>query len=110
MRDAVRTRARPPRPSSTPQSTVSLLRVALEVALQAQLSSRAIARHITDGPEDGALGAPGAIVAAEDPGDAGVRIRITAVDRVAIVQPDQPLQRGFRRRAPLEHLLAPEHA
>ncbi|HEX4452234.1 MAG TPA: hypothetical protein VH143_15260 [Kofleriaceae bacterium] len=53
-------------------------------------------------PKIGPLRAPRAIEQAERPADAGVRIRIAAIDRVLVVELDQRVERSTRRRRPFE--------
>src|SRR5690606_11755135 len=83
---------------------------ALEVRIDLHLAPRVVAAHVTDLAVDRPFGAPSPVEASKAPEDAAVRVRVATIDGVLVVQLDQGLQGLLRRLAPLEHLLAPEHA
>src|SRR5581483_11389641 len=84
--------------------------ISCNVVLHADFASGVLGAHVSDLAEDGPHGPPRAIVAAENPEDAAVGVRIPAVQGVLVVQLDHDLERLLGRRRPFEDLLSPDHS
>src|ERR1700722_10071000 len=86
-----------------------LLAIFAEVFVDVQFASRVVRTHVTNGAKNGALGSPGAIIAAQAPKNSAVGIRIAAIEGVAVIQFDQDFEGLLRSFRPFENFLAPEH-
>ena len=86
------------------------LRVLLDVLLGVVLVLSRLASHVPYFSKDRAFRPPRSIVSTEHPKDATVRIRISAIQRILVVELNHDPQGFSWRLCPMQNLFSPKHA